>query len=196
MDIDPNQLPIPDWGLECPRCRYLLKGLPTHRCPECGTEVHVPSLIRPWTPLRPPRFSGNELPLPDFGLTCDACGGPLVGAATHACVYCGEPFDPQALRPPGKWFILRAETCAGLAMPAVQKSAFEILGGYSILFTRFRIPTEFYFEVLWLLQRTRQELAEARRPRRAKPWTCPGCGQRNPGNFEICWNCEGVRNSE
>ena len=21
--------------------------------------------------------------------------------------------------------------------------------------------------------------------------TCPGCGETNPGNFDICWNCNG-----
>jgi hypothetical protein len=21
-------------------------------------------------------------------------------------------------------------------------------------------------------------------------WTCPGCGEENPGNFEECWKCQ------
>lgn len=22
------------------------------------------------------------------------------------------------------------------------------------------------------------------------PWTCPTCGETNPGNFELCWRCD------
>jgi hypothetical protein len=21
------------------------------------------------------------------------------------------------------------------------------------------------------------------------PWDCTGCGENNPGNFDVCWNC-------
>jgi hypothetical protein len=24
-------------------------------------------------------------------------------------------------------------------------------------------------------------------------WTCPSCSEKNPGNFEICWNCNAPR---
>jgi hypothetical protein len=24
-------------------------------------------------------------------------------------------------------------------------------------------------------------------------WTCPGCAESNPGNFEVCWNCGSSR---
>jgi hypothetical protein len=24
----------------------------------------------------------------------------------------------------------------------------------------------------------------------ARPTNCSGCGEENPGNFEICWNCQ------
>lgn len=27
----------------------------------------------------------------------------------------------------------------------------------------------------------------------AVEWTCTGCGETVPGNFELCWNCERVR---
>ena len=68
MDIDLNTLPIPDWGLICPKCRYPLVGLPAHRCPECGTEFDMADVVQTWHRLRDPRFTGHELPLPDFGL--------------------------------------------------------------------------------------------------------------------------------
>src|ERR1700691_5795976 len=24
-------------------------------------------------------------------------------------------------------------------------------------------------------------------------WTCPSCSEKNPGNFELCWNCTAPR---
>ena len=24
-------------------------------------------------------------------------------------------------------------------------------------------------------------------------WICPSCHEKNPGNFEICWNCQAAR---
>jgi len=24
-------------------------------------------------------------------------------------------------------------------------------------------------------------------------WTCPSCSEKNPGNFELCWNCSAPR---
>lgn len=211
MDITLGQLPIPDWGLICPTCRYLLRGLPSHRCPECGTELDIPSLIHSWTRLRPPRFTGRELPLPDFGLTCGACDEPLTGAVSHACPHCSAPFDPESLRPPRKWFILDAGMAAPAPIPAVmsllaaelvphvpvkEKTVGEIYGGHSMLYDRLRVASEFYFEVLWLLQRARGEMEQARAASGAHDWTCPHCGEQNPGHFEICWNCERIQNSE
>jgi hypothetical protein len=26
-------------------------------------------------------------------------------------------------------------------------------------------------------------------------WTCPACSEKNPGNFELCWNCNAPRQS-
>ncbi len=26
-------------------------------------------------------------------------------------------------------------------------------------------------------------------------WTCPSCSEKNPGNFELCWNCATPRPS-
>ena len=34
-------------------------------------------------------------------------------------------------------------------------------------------------------------------PEQAAPqggdWTCPSCGEENPGNFDLCWSCESPR---
>jgi hypothetical protein len=47
MSFDPNVLPIPDLGLLCPSCGYILAGLPRHRCPECGREFAMDDLVPP-----------------------------------------------------------------------------------------------------------------------------------------------------
>lgn len=28
---------------------------------------------------------------------------------------------------------------------------------------------------------------------KASPWSCPGCGEPNEGQFELCWNCGSAR---
>lgn len=210
MQVDLDQLPIPDWGLVCPNCRYPLKGLTSHRCPECGTKFEIRKLIRPWTRLRPPRFTGSELPLPDFGLSCPVCGTALAGAVRHECPRCAEPFDPLTLRPQSEWFVLDARACAPLHILAVQDllaaeqvpyipadeaSLREVLVGRSLFQNRLRVSSEFFFEVLWLLTAARRELAAARRQRAAGDWQCRHCHEANPGHFEICWKCRSPRGS-
>lgn len=37
--------PIPDVGLRCPKCGYVLTGLTEQRCPECGSEFDVDRLV-------------------------------------------------------------------------------------------------------------------------------------------------------
>ena len=211
MEIALDQLPIPDWGLHCPQCHYPLRGLPSHRCPECGAELNIASLVGTWTRLRDPRFTGGELPLPDFGLVCSYCDADLTGAEQHVCPACGEPFDPQSLRPEREWFILDSELCGSLSVPGVQallaseavpytpveeKSLAEFFGGHGGVFSRLRVPSEFFFDVLWLLQRAEREVSEARAASDGSEWTCARCGEVNPDNFEVCWNCEAARDSE
>lgn len=212
MEIDLQQLPIPDWGLTCPNCAYSLCGLPSHRCPECGTEIEVPALVRTWTRLRAPRFTGQELPLPDFGLACSECGEPLAGARQFACPQCTTSFDPQAARPAREWFLLDHEDCGTLMMPAVvamlahervpyaevgENALRQIYGMASMTAARIRVPSEFYFEVRWLLQAAKMDVAKVREDAgETVPWPCPACGEENPAHFEVCWKCESGRGPE
>jgi hypothetical protein len=208
VEIDLAQLPIPDWGLTCPRCHYPLRGLPTHRCPECGRRLVIKELVGPWTRLRDPRFTGHELPFPDFGLRCRACGQPLAGAAALACPSCGAAFDPERWRPPRTWFILDAALCGRLPVPGVQAllasegvphfpmfemTIGEVYGGRSIMVDRLRVASEFYFEVRWLLEDARREMEAVRAAGDRGAWRCAACGEENPVHFEICWNCEAPR---
>lgn len=204
MNVDLNQLPIPDWGLECPGCRYPLRGLPSHRCPECGAELDIPSLVGPWTRLRDPWYHGDESPLPDFGLACATCDTELAGASRNACPNCGETFDLQALRPRASWFLIDARFCGSVALPALQvllttelvphipveeRTVREIYGGHNAFFTRLRVPSEFYFDVLALLQQARRDIEAAHQRGAAGDWVCTQCREENPGNFDLCWNC-------
>lgn len=55
---------------------------------------------------------------------------------------------------------------------------------------RIAVPRDNYFDVIDLLRR--QALGEpppvCNETVRAD-WQCAGCGEENPGNFDICWNC-------
>ncbi len=46
LDESANRGPVPDIGLHCPSCSYLLTGLAIARCPECGTEIDFDDLAR------------------------------------------------------------------------------------------------------------------------------------------------------
>ncbi len=210
MEIDLAQLPIPDWGLICPACRYPLRGLPEHRCPECGLRFDITTLIQPWTRLRDPRFTGNELPLPDFGLLCPGCGEPLAGAKEHACPSCGQPFDPQAWRPQRQWFLLDKPFYTPLPLlgvmsllaseyvpyvPNHERSLAEMVLGQHVLMSALTVPSEFYFDIFWLLRQAREESEAARAGAGRGRWRCVQCGEQNPWNFELCWNCQESRDS-
>lgn len=202
MPVDLNQLPIPNWGLRCPRCQYLLRGLPSHRCPECGLGLNMAEIVSPWTRLRDPRFTGGELPFPDFGLTCETCNHPLAGAPRNACLECGAPFDPSAMRPSSTWFPVehRLLECLQLPMvetilrdeqlPHVVHQTHNALGysGWRLL-----VPSEFFFELLWVLARARRELGPEQTAKTDDDWVCPNCHECNPAGFDICWSCEPAR---
>jgi hypothetical protein len=207
--------PIPDLGLTCPECEYPLTGLIDCRCPECGSEFdlvelleeeaprddRVPDGAEGWpevAPIGAPLFTGQEQPLPDFGLHCAACEQPLAGADNDICRHCGERFD-LSLAPGRNWlnveaFVPRhlAETCCsilhaagipyvrGRDMPLFAKPTQRRIPSAHILVHR-----DFYFDALYCI-------AEAARPASqvaSDPWTCSSCDEHVPGGFEICWSC-------
>jgi predicted amidophosphoribosyltransferase len=148
---------------------------------------------------RAPLFTGQERPLPDFGLHCAACEQPLAEAAGDLCSHCGERFD-LSLAPGKNWlsvepFVPRhlIETCCsilhGAGIPHMRGRDMLMLTKPT---ARRRIPTahivvhrDFYFDALY-------HLAEAARPTSqvaSDPWICSSCDEQVPGGFEICWNC-------
>jgi len=206
MDIDLYRLPIPDWGLHCPSCRYPLQGLPSHRCPECGTRFDVSEVVKPWHRLRDPRFTGRELPFPDFGLKCRSCNQPLAGAKTRHCPHCDTPFEPaEFLLTRRDWFVVDQHLCGDVPLAGLEvllahervpytrhhnKLLREIYGGTQIIGARLLVPTEFFFEVLWLIRSTALDMEQARQHADDAGWTCPNCDEEVPAHFDVCWNCE------
>jgi len=204
MRVDIQQLPIPDWDLTCPRCRYALKCLTTHRCPECGLILDMEKIVRPWVRLRPPRVTGAERPLLDYGLVCGTCRRPLAGATVDECPHCTAPFVLTA--PPGRYgWISIADDAAPLKVMHLQ--AILIDEQVPVLPLEFRsaapvdffrhsqsilIPREYWFEVRWLIMQAAQELARERSVPGVE-WSCSKCGEDVPASFDVCWNCETPR---
>jgi len=76
-----DDLPIPDWGLECPHCGSPLVGLLTYRCDRCDRPFNIRQLL------------GRHRPIPDMGLTCHNCGYSLTGLTGSRCPECGVRFS-------------------------------------------------------------------------------------------------------
>ncbi len=200
MEIDIEQLPIPDWNLVCRKCGYSLKCLSEHRCPECGQQIVMGELLEPWMRLREPQFTGRELRLPDFGLACGECDAPLAGATELHCPSCRAPFDPYDGIPKGEWYKIPLPLLGGLPpqeaemvlaeefIPCVRierRDLSRILGVDALADIRLQIPSEFYFDLLAALRRHALTAADPAGP----DWTCSNCQESNPATFKICWNC-------
>lgn len=208
MEIDLYQLPIPDWGLECPKCRYDLRGLPSHRCPECGFKLDMGQIVQTWHRLREPRYTGHELPMPDFGLACRYCRTDLAGATTRECPDCRRRYDPEQFRPRREWFLLDDALCHNIPLAAIEtvlateripfmrapdNTLRTIYGVREMIGSRLQAPNEFYFEVLWTIQHIRAQIAEIHERGEDACWHCAACGEDVPEHFEVCWNCGGTR---
>lgn len=207
MDIDLYQLPIPGWDIRCPTCGYALAGLPSHRCPECGTKFDVRELVQTWTRLREPRFTGAELPVPDFGLACPECGEPAAGWGSRSCPACGRVVRVADWLPSGKWFLIDQHMAGKVPLAAIEAvlgaelvpymhvrdtPTREIMMGPRAIGARLRVPCEFFFDTCWLIQQVTAESARVRADRPAD-WVCEACGERVPGHFDLCWNCQQAR---
>lgn len=82
---DIYQLPIPDWGLRCPRCAHPLAGLRDHRCEACKLKLDMVNII------------ARHRPIPDVGLQCPECAYLLTGLTAERCPECGDRFSVRDL---------------------------------------------------------------------------------------------------
>ncbi len=202
MEIDLLKLPIPDWGLCCPSCGYLLRGLPQHRCPECATELDMNRIVQTWTRLRDPQFTGQELPLPDFGLECQSCGQRLAGAKQQVCPACDHPFSTDSHRPAENWFVVDPAMHEPLPIPLVESImiaeyvpfyARERRGAFGASGCDLLVPSEFLFDLRYLITDARRRIERGQSSPIDDAWTCPRCQEHNPCDFQVCWSCQAER---
>ncbi len=203
-EIDIHQLPIPAWDLLCPGCRYVLTGLTSHRCPECGLDLDMADVVQPWHLVRSPTFTGRERPLPDFGLECRSCDEALVGAVGSMCVKCAAPLDLDQFKPASEWFTVDRVIRRGIPMELIEamlteeyvpfriekdRTYREIYGLTATDPLRIRVMSEFFFDFLRLVRvREEEHRCDVERSSPGE-WPCPDCGEKNPGHFDICWSC-------
>ncbi len=79
--------------------------------------------------------------------------------------------------------------------PLTERTLGQIYGSETFVLAGLRVPSEFYYEILWLLRRTQDEVKVARAARDRDLWPCGHCGEDNPAHFEVCWNCERPRHA-
>lgn len=211
--------PIPDLGLSCPSCGYSLTGLDGNRCPECGKLFFLAELLEDIQDTGPPAalsaaigdpsdhhvarrrpsFTGNERPLPDFGLECRSCGMELAGATQDDCPSCGKRFDLRSFVPAGEWVCISQfipDDLAPIVRPLLYDDQVPYLTEADTLEnlywpgpgrTRILVPREFFFDALHALTTARSVAAHQKDE---GDWVCPSCDESVPGNFAQCWNCQ------
>lgn len=204
MDIDFDQLPIPQWDILCPNCRYPVRGLPEHRCPECGTALDIRELIHTWTRVRLPTITGGTRPLPAVGVRCPRCARNIDGLNEANCPGCHLPITAESLRPVREWITAPTERLSSALVelefqavrlpyiPAQSSSPMDFFMGTPVGGRQLLIPAEFHLEALVVVRQLRQRLAAGAAHARHN-WRCAKCGEEVPGSFEVCWNCGAAR---
>jgi predicted RNA-binding Zn-ribbon protein involved in translation (DUF1610 family) len=153
-------------------------------------------------------FDPESLPIPDLGLKCLSCGYHLAGLPRHICPECGRPIQMEEHIPPGEFpmlifngqYVMLANELRELlrryAIPFMENKIYDeivMMGPQAASSGRLCVPRERYFEVIDLLRRRMLGEPMPDVPDAAagvEEWTCPGCGESNPGSFELCWNCQ------
>ncbi len=151
-------------------------------------------------------FDPEVLPVPDLGLQCKKCAYSLADLPEHRCPECGTPFNVEDHIPAGDFPVVIFNGKEAYCMPdvlgllkRVQIPYMEVMrpgetmlgaGGATHNRCRLAVPRASYFEVIDLLRRQALGEEPPGEVHTEQPdWTCKGCGESNPGNFETCWNC-------
>jgi len=156
------------------------------------------------------QFDPESLPVPDLGLCCFNCHYQLTGLMVHRCPECGRAFSMDEHIPTGDWptvmvegepvyasesvlEILRAAQIPNLQVKHDSMSIYGLsreLSGPA----RLSVARELYWDAVHLLTRhARGEPLDLPPPGDEADWACKACGESNPGNFEVCWQCNGDR---
>jgi len=152
-------------------------------------------------------FDPESFPVPDLGLQCLGCQYRLTGLMQHRCPECGRPFTLDEHIPPGDWPPLiidgeevRATTDNCTLMQQVQipietaGDTTTALYGLSLGRPRLAVARGSYWDAVHvLIQQKRGEAVDLPPVVDEADWTCPKCGETNPANFEVCWQCNDNR---
>ena len=164
--------------------------------------MEIPELVKPWTRLRAPRFDGTEDPAADLGLACPGCDELWDGAEGGHCPDCGRPMDVASLRPGPAWFEVTPEMLGTLpcsmiesvlAVEEVPHMVRQTHNPFSPGSWQLMVPSEFFFEFLYLVQEIRNRIQAQQADTRSEPWRCPDCAEENSPSFDVCWSCQAPR---
>ena len=153
---------------------------------------------------REPFFTGEERPLPDFGLVCGRCNQSLAGAQEGSCPHCGGAFDLEEIMPTRDWFNVASYVPDELLpqargilyennIPYVVNDAGlrEVYGGAApYAWVKVLVPEEFFLDAMHAFVEVSKGIEEPAE----EEWICDSCGEKVPGNFTICWNCGSRQN--
>lgn len=152
-------------------------------------------------PDRPPRLTLRDTG-DRFDLRCPHCAYALRGRTANYCPECGLDlaYEPIAVFTAADISLIwaaalildRAEISNLIAMNA--PDVLQPLPTRRAAMPRIMVPFKFFCEAADRLEAEfgAREFALGQGPLRPEvgpAWPCPGCGEENPGNFDVCWHC-------
>ncbi len=141
-------------------------------------------------------------------LTCPRCRYSLRGISGVYCPECGLhlEYEPVTVFTAADQSLVWA---AALVMDRHEISNLIVTGSFDPFLgmfarassmPRLMVPHKFYREGVEVLEREFGKRLFKRgetppRPPASPRWECPGCGEKVPGSFDICWSCSSQRPS-
>jgi predicted RNA-binding Zn-ribbon protein involved in translation (DUF1610 family) len=174
------------------------------RCPNCNSEVALKEL---WDAA--PKSSGGSVIVRPVGLACPICGvnlkvlqGRVLLALAFAHVIPFAVVVAVVFMPP--WDSERERRLVSMGVLVIAYfGAFRLHRHLVPSLLRVRLIGDDR-KVEFPLSKPATELNENRSAvsdaLKLEPdddnrpvWVCPKCGEENPGNFDMCWKCQGAR---
>jgi hypothetical protein len=152
-------------------------------------------------PDRAPRISHRNVLTP-HGFKCPRCKYDLTGMAADYCPECGTDlaYEPIEIFSAADLSLVWAAAMqldqnqiSNLIVTVNCDPLVSVLTGATGM-PRVMVPFKFFYEAVDVLEACfgKRFFRHGEQPPRdaAKtPWTCTGCNEECPGDFEICWNC-------